>query len=61
MHHLEEVQTIAIRLVAGRLDPIPAINQQIEDFAKEMLSVVNNDRLMETAHTDGCNDEVTKI
>ncbi|GJY68330.1 symplekin isoform X1, partial [Tanacetum coccineum] len=47
--------------VANRLYPIPAISQQIEDFAKDMLlSAVNDDHLMDKAHTDGSNAEVAK-
>lgn len=34
---LEEVRMKAIRLVANKLYPLPAIAQQIEDFAKDML------------------------
>ncbi|XP_076914378.1 uncharacterized protein LOC143573367 isoform X1 [Bidens hawaiensis] len=55
VHHLEEVQTKAIRLVANRLYPIPSISQQIEDFAKEkLLSAMNGDNLI----TDGSNTEL---
>ncbi|XP_076904696.1 uncharacterized protein LOC143560239 [Bidens hawaiensis] len=56
VHHLEEVQTKAIRLVANRLYPIPSISQQIEDFAKEkLLSAMNGDNSI----TDGSNTELT--
>ena len=44
--------------MANKLYPIPAISQQIEDFAKDMLlSAVNGDHLMDT---DGSNAEVAK-
>ncbi|KAI3819069.1 hypothetical protein L1987_12891 [Smallanthus sonchifolius] len=59
VHHLEEVQTKAIRLVANRLYPIPSISQQIEDFAKEMLlSAMNGDNSVDKARTDGSNTEL---
>nr|XP_043635498.1 uncharacterized protein LOC122606709 isoform X3 [Erigeron canadensis] len=61
VHHLEEVQTKAIRLVANRLYPIPSISQQIEDFAKEMLlSAMNGDHLIDTASADESNAELAK-
>ncbi|KAI3732335.1 hypothetical protein L1987_63539 [Smallanthus sonchifolius] len=59
VHHLEEVQTKAIRLVANRLYPIPSISQQIEDFAKEkLLSAMNGDNSVDKARTDGSNTEL---
>ncbi|XP_071715633.1 uncharacterized protein [Rutidosis leptorrhynchoides] len=61
VHHLEEVQTKAIRLVANRLYPIPSISQQIEDFAKEMLlSAVNGGHLTDKTHGDGSNSDLAK-
>ncbi|KAF5762617.1 putative armadillo-like helical, symplekin, symplekin/Pta1 [Helianthus annuus] len=55
VHHLEEVQTKAIRLVANKLYPMPSISQQIEDFAKDMLlSAMNAD----TSVDDGSNTEL---
>ncbi|KAK1437129.1 hypothetical protein QVD17_02914 [Tagetes erecta] len=59
VHHLEEVQTKAIRLVANRLYPIPSISQQIEDFAKEMLlSAMNGDNAVDKTRTDGSSTEL---
>ncbi|KAL8232547.1 hypothetical protein R6Q57_002325 [Mikania cordata] len=59
VHHLEEVQTKAIRLVANRLYPMPSISQQIEDFAKEkLLSAMNGDNSVDKARIDGSNTEL---
>ncbi|XP_073134260.1 uncharacterized protein [Henckelia pumila] len=43
-HHLEEVRMKAIRLVANKLYPLSFISEKIEDFAKEMLLSVANDK-----------------
>ncbi|KAJ4971323.1 hypothetical protein NE237_004422 [Protea cynaroides] len=54
VHHLEEVQMKAIRLVANKLYPISCIAQQIEKFANDMLlSVMNGPNDMEGTDAEG--------